>query len=595
MARPTLPPHRGSEPEAPQTPAPTVEDAALPELRPAPSWSLPVRLPAIGGGIVVFAHLLAAFVVAVFPQDWARSPLTVLLLSGVICVPVTLGVFWQLGQQIGRRIDRISDVLERTQHGDYSRRVKEGECDDVGLLARRVNRLVGASERRERRMMESALTDPLTGLPNRALLSERIRHSLAVSRRTRGKFAVAVLDLDRFKAINDTLGHAAGDTVLREVALRLRTVVRDSDTIARLGGDEFVMLLQGGEDAAQEVGWRIIEAFKKPLHFRDQRIDIGVSIGVAIHPEHGEDDLSLLRHADMAMYRAKRRRAGVEIFDGESHEVRRSYLSMLGEMRSALEAGQFVLDYQPKLDLSTGLIVGLEGLVRWNHPTRGRVSPAEFIPFAEQTGFMRHITRWVVREGARFASELARRDMTLNVSVNVSAQDIEDAGFSGGITTVVAEHRLAPGRFTLEITESGLLSESPTALGNLKAIADSGVRLAVDDFGTGYATLKQLQQLPVHELKIDRSFVSGMNHNRGNQSIVKATIDLGKQLGLRVTAEGVETIAELRALAAMGCDEAQGYYLSKAMDANEVVAWVEMRHALYASSRDAYFRTMVKP
>jgi diguanylate cyclase (GGDEF)-like protein len=434
----------------------------------------------------------------------------------------------------------------------------------------------------------------LTGLPNRTLLTERIRHSLAMSRRSRAPFAVAVIDLDRFKSINDRLGHATGDAVLREVAKRLRTAVRDSDTVARLGGDEFVLLLQGGEDVVREVTTRILDAMKAPLHHQDQLIDIGVSIGVAMHPEHGADDLTLLRHADAAMYRSKRRRAGVTVFDGEPHEVRRSYLSMLGELRTALEGGQLVLDYQPKLDLTTGLIVGLEGLVRWNHPTRGRVPPNEFLPFAEQSGFTREITRWVTIEGARFAGDLAARGLAIGVSVNVSAQDIENPAFADEIADIVRERKLEPGRLTLEITESGLLSETDNALTNLQSISMLGVRLSVDDFGTGYATLAQLQKLPVHELKIDRSFVSGMNQNRGNQTLVRSTIDLAKQIGLRVIAEGVETIAELRALAAMGCDEIQGYHLAQPMACDEVVAWIEMRHALYASSREAYFRMLVK-
>jgi EAL domain-containing protein (putative c-di-GMP-specific phosphodiesterase class I) len=222
------------------------------------------------------------------------------------------------------------------------------------------------------------------------------------------------------------------------------------------------------------------------------------------------------------------------------------------------------------------------------------VPPGEFIPFAEQTGFMREITRWVAQEGARFAGELAVRGLKIGVSVNVSAQDIENPTFSAGIEEIVRVNQLEPGRLTLEITESGLLSETDAALTNLQSIAALGVKLAVDDFGTGYATLKQLQKLPVHELKIDRSFVSGMNQNRGNQTIVRSTIDLAKQLGLRVTAEGVETIAELRALAAMGCDEIQGYYLAKPMQVGDVISWIEMRHTLYASSREAYFRMLVK-
>ena len=594
MSRRSRPPHRAAE----ATPAePTASRAAaasesLPLPGTRPRVALPVHLPAAAAACVLVAHALLALLL--LKEDWPATRLQLLALGAVVGLAVSGGVLWGVGTWLGRRIDRITEVLARTQVGDYTQRVDAGLHDDVGMLARRVNLLVATSASREKRIMESALSDPLTGLPNRTLLSERIRHSLAMSRRSRAPFAVAVLDLDRFKFINDTLGHATGDTVLVEVANRLRQAVRESDTVARLGGDEFVLLLAGGEDAAREVTGRIADAMKAPLHLRDQLIDIGMSIGIAIHPQHGSDDLTLLRNADTAMYRAKRRRAGVEIFDGEQQqEVRRSYLSMLGELRTALEGGQLVLDYQPKLDLTSGLIVGLEGLVRWHHPTRGRVPPGEFIPFAEQTGFMREITRWVVNEGARFAGELASRNLQVSVSVNVSAQDIENPAFSGGIGDTLRELRLEPGRLTLEITESGLLSETENALRNLQSIAALGVRLSVDDFGTGYATLKQLQKLPVHELKVDRSFVSGMNQNRGNQTIVRSTIELGKQLGLRVTAEGVETVAELRALAAMGCHEIQGYYLAKPMPPAEVIAWIEMRHALYASSREAYFKMLV--
>lgn len=588
------PPHRAAPPSAAplDLAAGDADDPtqSLPQRH--PRLAMPFQLPAAAAGCVLLTHFVLA---GALLAGWAPSDHLLLAISALLGLAVSGTVLLALGNRLEGRIERIAKVLERAQAGDYAHRVDAGLQDDIGILARRVNLLAETSAAREKRIMESALSDPLTGLPNRTLLTERIRHSLAMSRRSRAPFAIAVLDLDRFKFVNDTLGHAAGDMVLVEVANRLRGTVRDSDTVARLGGDEFVLLLQGGEDAAREVTSRIVEAMKAPLRHRDQLIDIGVSMGIAIHPQHGADDLTLLRHADSAMYRAKRRRAGIAFFDGDpQQEVRRSYLSMLGELRTALEGGQLVLDYQPKMDLVSGLIVGLEGLLRWHHPTRGRVQPAEFIPFAEQTGFMREITRWVVGEGACFAGELARRDMQISVSVNVSAQDLEDTGFADGIAHRVRSLQLEPGRLTLEITESGLLSETEVALGNLRSLAALGVRLSVDDFGTGYATLKQLQNLPVHELKVDRSFVSGMGQNRGSQAIVRSTVDLGRQLGLRVTAEGVETLAELRALAEMGCHEIQGYYLAKPMPAAEVVAWIEMRHALHASSREGYFRMLVE-
>ena len=492
------------------------------------------------------------------------------------------------GRTLARRISRIISVLDAARAGDYSKRISVRTQDDVGALACQVNELLTNSANREMRILESALSDPLTGLPNRTLLTERLRHMLAISRRRTSPFAIAVLDLDRFKFVNDTLGHAAGDAVLKEVARRLRNTVRDGDTVARLGGDEFVLMLPGGESAVREVASRILDAMQEPLNFREQRIDIGLSIGIAMHPQHGSDDLTLLRHADHAMYRAKRRRAGIEIFCGEQNEVRRSYLSMLGELRRALEGDQLFLQYQPKLDVASGMIVGLEGLVRWRHPNRGNVPPSEFVPFAEQSGFVREITQWVVARGARFSHQLALNGLDLCVAVNVSAHDIESPAFAQAITEIVRKEQPAPGRLCLEITESGLVSETDNAVANLKAISVLGVRLAVDDFGTGYATLKQLQNLPVHELKIDRSFVSGMQENRGNQTIVRSTIDLGKQLGLRMVAEGVETVEELRGLAAMGCDEVQGYYVAKPMDPEEIIDWVRMRNALQSAKHKRY-------
>jgi EAL domain-containing protein (putative c-di-GMP-specific phosphodiesterase class I) len=268
---------------------------------------------------------------------------------------------------------------------------------------------------------------------------------------------------------------------------------------------------------------------------------------------------------------------------------------MLGEMRTALETGQFVLDYQPKLELLSGRVIGIEGLIRWNHPSRGRVAPSEFIPFAEQTGFMRELTRWVVQEGAHFARGLTQRGLDLRVSLNVSAHDIENPTFSQIVAEALRTLQLDPSRLCLEVTESGLVSETDNALSNLQTLAAMGIGIAVDDFGTGYSTLKQLQQLPVHEIKIDRSFVSGMNLNRGNQTIVRATIGLAKQLGLRATAEGVETVAELRTLAAMGCDEVQGYYVAKPMLAHEVFGWIEARRASEATSRRGDLELLVDP
>lgn len=519
------------------------------------------------------------------------------ILSLIIAVTtvLTAAATFFIARGVANRVNRVAEVLERTQAGDYTVRLKLGLDDELGLLSRRANLLSSTAEVREKRITESSLTDALTGLPNRALLTNRLEHALKAATRDKTSFAVALIDLDRFKWVNDTLGHDAGDVLLKEVARRMKATVRTSDTVARLGGDEFVLLMAGDLESAQAVTKHVLEAMKTPMQLQGQNVDIGMSIGIAVYPDHGRDSLALMRHADSAMYSAKRKQAGRSTYEGDSRGAppTPNNLSMLGEMRSALEQGQFHLEYQPKLNLDSGLITGLEGLVRWKHPKRGRVNPADFIPLAEQTGFMRELTSWVVGEGARFAAELARNELEICVSVNVSAQDIESPDFAGSIQRTLEQESLQPQRLCLEITETGVISETETALKNLHAVAKLGVLLSVDDFGTGYSSLKQLQALPVNELKIDRAFVNGMNESHHNATIVNSTVEMARQLGLKVVAEGVETVAEMRALASMGCDEIQGFYLARPMAPEQVVSWIQMRHSLHDSSRDEYFKLLI--
>jgi diguanylate cyclase (GGDEF)-like protein len=569
-------------------PTPTAPDENVPI---KPRFTLPFTLSLSVALPLVLAQIIgvvAAFTMGTVPM----SALLTVIVPSVLGTVLASMLIHRRTQRVCSRLSVITSEISRLQDGDYRIRLKEVIADEIGQIAQAVNQLAAAATAREKRLMENALVDPLTGLHNRSLLTDRIRSSIALAHRTKGKFSVAVLDLDRFKIVNDTLGHATGDRLLKEVARRLKESVRDSDTVARLGGDEFVLLLHGGTDAALEVGNRIVESMAEPMRFNDQLIDVGVSMGIAVYPEHGQDDATLLRHADKAMYRAKQQQLGPSVFDGDSRQLQRGLLTMHGELRDALRRGQFELFYQPQLKMRTGLICGLEGLVRWRHSQKGLVPPNEFIPFAEQSGFMRELTPWVVAEGAKFAASLIRAQLQLRVSVNVSAQDIESEDFCSKVTAIMQEHKLPAGVLCLEITETGVLSETETALRNLQTISDLGVLLSVDDFGTGYATLKQLQRLPLNEMKIDRSFVSGLHQNRGNMSIVRATIDLAKQLELTVVAEGVETVTELRTLARMGCDEVQGYFLSKPLPANEIVDWVKARHQLHASSREMYFEML---
>lgn len=587
--RPAAPP----KPRAPLDPPtrPLDADEAAGESPPRVRLSLPMRTMLAVSLPMIFVH--SAAIAAL----WLLSnvPTVIAFLVALIGFAGSFvgGVLaYRAGSRAARRVAEMASVLQRVQDGDYRPRLEIDVADEFGALAHRINRLVEAAGARERRLMENALVDPLTGLHNRSLLTDRVRSAIAIAQRTKAPFSIAVLDLDRFKMVNDTLGHGVGDQLLKEVARRLKQTVRECDTVARLGGDEFVLLLSGGTEAAIEVSDRVLKAMAKPLQTGGQAIDIGISMGIALYPDHGQDDATLLRHADAAMYRAKHQRSGRHVFDGDSKQIQRGQLSLLSELRAALGRGQFALEYQPQLDMKSGLIVGLEGLVRWNHSTRGRIPPNEFIPFAEETGFMRELTQWVLAEGSRFAAEMERAGLDLRVSLNVAAQDIEHPGFCEIVGKILAQTKLEPRHLCLEITESGVVSETENALCNLNRIAAQGVLFSVDDFGTGYSTLKQLQRLPVHELKIDRSFVTGLHQNRGNESIVRTTIDLAKQLGLTVVAEGVETLKELRTLATMGCDEVQGYFLSKPLPAAEVVSWVQMRNALHASSRELYFEML---
>lgn len=486
---------------------------------------------------------------------------------------------WSTARRLVRRLERLAAHVNRIHAGEYRQALRSEDPDEIGALGRRLNRMREAVAEREHRILNLALYDSLTQLPNRTLLIDRIGQAIRDAQRYKREFALLMMDLDRFKLVNDTMGHGVGDEMLREVARRLCATVRDSDTVARLGGDEFMVLLTGGRETATEIATRIERALHEPMWVDGESLDVGASIGIAHYPAHGHDVELLMRHADIAMYQAKRQQGGWVVFDGVDRESERSHLSLLGDMRRALERGEYEIDWQPRLALATGRVIGLEGLVRWNHPSRGRLQPGDFIAFAEETGFVREITRWVVAAGVQHAARLVREGLDLHVSLNVSALDVQQRDFAQDVARALQTAGLDPSRLVLEITESGVVADLGDALATLRSLADAGVRLSVDDFGTGYATLAQLQQLPVHELKIDRSFVSGMCENRGSEAIVRATVDLARKLGLSVAAEGVETLKELKALQALGCDEAQGFFIAKPLRADEVGAWVRQANA----------------
>ena len=414
--------------------------------------------------------------------------------------------------------------------------------------------------------------DTLTGLPNRSLLQERLRQALAQAMRQKYKLAVAFLDLDNFKYVNDSLGHSAGDELLKVVAHRLKSCVRETDTVARLGGDEFVLLLvdHGDAEAINRVMRRVLQQMSEPCFIAGQELHTGGSLGVSVFPEDGSDADVLLKHADAAMYRAKAQgRNSVFFFTADINAALTERLALEKGLRQALERGEFRLDYQPRMDVASGRLTGAEALVRWEHPEHGLLSPARFVPVAEETGLIVPLGNWILREACLQVQRWRSSGLALHqVSINMSARQFGSPTLVDTVADVLRETGLLPACLDLEITESLMMENVEAFTMRLHALKNLGVQLSVDDFGTGYSSLNYLRQFPVDRLKIDRSFVRDIAQDASDAAIVLAVIQLGHVLGLSVTAEGVESAEQLAFLRRHGCDEVQGYYLSPPISAD---------------------------
>jgi len=419
--------------------------------------------------------------------------------------------------------------------------------------------------------------DALTGLPNRAHFRQRIARTVAAGPE-RG-FAVVIMDLDRFKEIIDLMGHDAGDALLVEVARRVEGALRTSDMVARLGGDEFGLLLAApaGDAGLETVLELVRDAIEAPIMFRDVPLAISGSMGVAAYPEHGDDPDTLLRHADIAMYAAKRSDLPFAVYDETDNRSDPARLKLIAELRRGLRRGELVLHYQPMARLASGVVDSVEALVRWNHPERGLVFPDAFIPLAQETGLIRPLTRYVLEEAVRQCREWRAAGLELAVSVNVSARNLLDADFPEQVERLLSEAGLPPALLELEITETTMLSDGPRTKSALDRLSALGIRISVDDFGTGYSSLAYLRRLPISEIKIDRSFVMNMDGCEDDAVIVRSTIDLGRNLGLSVVAEGVESEGIWTELRRLGCTSAQGYYLTRPVPADELRAWLAAR------------------
>jgi diguanylate cyclase (GGDEF)-like protein/PAS domain S-box-containing protein len=434
----------------------------------------------------------------------------------------------------------------------------------------------------EQRMAEESLRrlrlyDQLTGLPNRMMMLNRLGRALVESSRTARPLALLILALDRFKEVTNTLGHHNGDLIVRDLAARLGDALGDGDRVARLRGDEFGVLLPDADGSfARQVGERILTSLEKPFMVQKLPIEVGASIGIAVAPEHATEAEGLLRRADAAVQSARRLGGGASVLyssECEPHDPAR--LTLLSELRRALENNELQLHYQPKVDLKTHTIVGAEALLRWAHPRRGAVPPAEFIPLAEQTGLIRPLTRWVLDRATGESCVWARAGRKLPVAVNVSARSLHDERIVDDIEEALLTHDLRGDQLQIEVTESAVMNDAGRAAEVLASLTSRGVVVSIDDFGTGYSSLGLLRRLPVQELKIDKSFVIGMSGETSEDTaIVRSTADLAHNLGLNVVAEGVEDQWTLDLLSTFGCDQAQGFHIARPMASQEFVAWL---------------------
>lgn len=503
--------------------------------------------------------------------------------GGISVVAVALALW--LGVRTTRSVvgplEALEDAAQRIAQGDYASRVSSSRVEEVDRVGEALNTMTEAVAQREQQIAELAYKDTLTGLPNRTALSREAAQAPTPYR------CVAMIDLARLKAINATLGYATGDTLIKELAQRAGEVMQQAVAAGHINGMPIAARLSGGTFAAafnvasrthaQALHEAMELAMREPVLCSGHSVDLNVVYGLADSGADG-DALpldTLLRNAEVALNAAKRGATGFAWYSEAQEAARLGHLSLVSDLRTAVAGSQLQMWLQPKFALPGGQAVGAEALVRWQHPQRGFVSPAEFIPFAEQTGYISMVTQWMLQEALRTLAQWARTQPDLSISVNISTRDLLDPQFCERLQDLLAQHQVDPSCLRLEIVESGLMEDPQTSVDVLHRLRGMGLELSIDDFGTGYSSMAYLQKLPVSELKIDRSFVDGLDHQSGSQRLVKTMIELGHGMGLMVTAEGVETEAEKATLITLGCDVMQGYLGSRPLHGAALQAWFD--------------------
>ncbi|HLA36665.1 MAG TPA: EAL domain-containing protein [Rhodocyclaceae bacterium] len=505
----------------------------------------------------------------------AEAIVVVLSLAALLA---SIALAWFITRSIVVPVGEAVGVAKAIADGDLSKAVPAGGDDEVGQLLHDLEIMRASIQSREEKILRLAYEDSLTGLANRTRFIEAFGAEYATS--PQRPAAVVVLDIDRFSLINNALGHKVGDRLLREVGQRLQRQVALGSVLARIWGNQFAFLLPSAEPAfIENFVEAILALLRDPIMLDDQRLDVAATLGIALYPADGGDATILLRRAELAMRSAKQRRRSFAFGADVGQEPAYEQLSLIGKMREALARREFIVHYQPKLNFATRCVDSAEALLRWLHPEKGLIPPGQFIPFAEQTGFIREITPWLIELVIGHAAQWRRNGLAIVPAVNLSTHDLLNGDLVDYVDGLLRKHGLAPSDLCLEITESALMEEPEIALKNLNAFSALGVKLSIDDYGSGQASLAYIQTLPVDELKIDRVFVTDVTNSRKNGAIVRSTIVLCHELGLSVVAEGAETDEEIVWLRQSGCDRVQGYGVARPMPLDAFLSWVERANA----------------
>jgi len=499
-------------------------------------------------------------------------------IAAIVMLTTTLLALFMLQHTALSPLGTLTNHLRRVQK-DKSRlgtKVVVNGNSEIVELATDFNNMSGELSTLYRTLENMAFTDALTGMPNRVLFYDRLEQITLTASRYKAQFSLMMMDLNRFKNINDTLGHHIGDRLLKTVGERLQTILRESDTVARLGGDEFAALLPAidHDEGATIVAEKIVNALNKPITVEGHSLSIGISIGLVRCPRDGDIATLLMQHADVAMYHAKREGLGYVFYDKSMDSDNLFELTMESELRQAVENGIFELYYQPKIDIRQGRITDAEALIRWKHDEHGFISPEKFIPLAEQTGLIQTLTEWVLEQALTQCATWHANNINIGVSVNLSAYSLNDIDLIDTVHHALAEAKIEPQWLTLELTETAIMSDANRALNTLSRLNAMGVRLSVDDFGTGYSSLAYLKRFPVNEIKIDKSFVIDMLNDASDAVIVRSTIDLAHNMGMKVVAEGIESQDAWDKLAELGCNLGQGYHMCRPCPVADFEKWV---------------------